>query len=168
MSKAITEESGVHKEWKEEAKKVKTPEELAAFVHHLIDDYEHDYGTIIHAIFAASLAAYSAVEESPQGGITGFQAGCLMWMYIEEFGTFGDCGLRIIDFENLLYTQCSDKFQTITEKTWANVQEKARKQLGSGTLAHPDVLVHWKSIVDGVVPFGLTIKKEEEPTNDES
>ena len=41
----ITEEMHLEKEWFEQAKKVKTVEELTAFVNHLLNDYNHDYGT---------------------------------------------------------------------------------------------------------------------------
>lgn len=73
----ITEELGLHKEWYEEAKK-QTLNTLPAFVSNLVENYSHDYGTICHAITAAALGAANAVEESPEGGITGFQANCIM------------------------------------------------------------------------------------------
>ena len=54
--KKITEEMGEQEKWYDQAKKVTTLT-LPAFIKHLTKDYEHDYGTIAHAVTAAGLAA---------------------------------------------------------------------------------------------------------------
>ena len=52
----ITEEMHLEKEWFEEAKSVESIEELSKFVDKMLNSYEHDYGTAVHAIAACSVA----------------------------------------------------------------------------------------------------------------
>lgn len=158
MSKAkkITEEDGIHKQWYEEAKKV-TPETIGEFVRHLTEDYAHDYGTICHACAAAAVAACHAVDHSPQGGITGFQAGAIMWEFIEAWNATENGPKRLVCYQNMLYPQYEDKFQKmITPSTWKYLQEEAQKKIheASASPVHEDVLAHWKSITAGKIPFG--------------
>lgn len=153
--KKISEEDGTHMSWMEEAKK-QTMETMPAFLRKLTEDYEHDYGTICHAIAAAAIGAAWAVERSPQGGITGFQAGCIMWEIIKGWGVFGTGPMRMIEFENMLYPQYREKFRTITSSTWAWLQDQAREKLKSdgGT---EGVRRHWGTIAAGEVPFGYQV-----------
>lgn len=231
MKQVITEEMKIHEKWFEEAKK-QTVETLPEFIRHLIEDYQHDYGTICHAIGAAGLAGMYAVENSPTGGITGFQAGFCMCDIVRQWNFKNNkCGMKILDYDNLLYPQYSDKFFTISKDTWSAVQKEASERIRHNTdnhetylkemelyekaleqfrvdvkqfeaehpeyppyennpkfyqhldfgtgeewdaerkkeesgfmfeprkpyddVAHSDVVAHWKSIVDGNVPFGL-------------
>ena len=52
MPKKITEEDGTHKAWMSRAKDM-TLADLPEFLRELTEDYQHDYGTICHAIAAA-------------------------------------------------------------------------------------------------------------------
>ena len=155
----IKEEEGIHKQWYKDAK-IQTLETLPEFMRHLAEDYSHDYGTICHAIGASAIAAAWAMDNSPNGGITGFQAGAIMWCFIQNW-SYSDnkYGLKILDMDKLLYPQYGDIFNTISENTWKSIQKEAQNNLDSETDAHPDVVAHWKSIVDGNIPFGLTIKE---------
>ena len=238
MKERITEEMKIHEKWFEEARK-QTVDTLPEFVRHLIEDYEHDYGTICHAITAAGLAGMYAVENSPTGGITGFQAGCIMWGIVRQWNYRSNkCGLRMLDYDNLLYPQYKDKFKSISisndtletvrkeaankilehEKAvddwkvahskWKSDMDKFKvdvvewqkqhpeyptyeenpkfyEHIGCGTgkewdeerkkeesgfmfapmepyepTIHPDVIKHWKSIVDGEIPFGLKVSED--------
>lgn len=155
MPEAITEAMGVHKAWYEDAK-VQTVDTLPEFMRHLAEDYQHDYGTICHALAAVAIGAAWAMERTPQGGITGFQAGAVMWEFIRHWNHSGDNPMRLIDFGDLLYPQCSHKFVTISSETWAWAQERAKTLLAEGR-GVPDVRAHWQSVANGVVPFGLTV-----------
>lgn len=162
MKEQITEEMKIHEKWFEEAKK-QTVDTLPQFVRHLVDDYEHDYGTICHAITAAGLAGMYAVENSPTGGITGFQAGCCMWEIIRQWSYEDNkCGLRILDYDKLLYPQYEYRFKSISSRTLEAVRKEANTRLKEheNTTVHPDVMEHWKSIVDGAVPFGLKVTED--------
>jgi hypothetical protein len=157
VSKAISEEMGIHKEWMVEAKEM-TVEKLPEFVRKLTEDYRHDYGTICHAIAAAAVAAAWAVERSPTGGISGFQAGCVMWEIIRGWGAFGgpDSPLRIQNLDDLLYPQYRDKFTSISKEVWLRLKAKAAENL-EGPHGTDNVRAHWQSIVDGRVPFGFSV-----------
>lgn len=162
MKKRITEEMKVHEKWFEEARR-QTVDTLPEFVRHLVDDYEHDYGTICHAIAAAGLAGMYAVENSPTGGITGFQAGCCMWGIVRQWSFENNkCGLRMLDYDNLLYPQYEYKFKSISIRTLEAARKEALNKLKEheNTPVHPDVMEHWKSIVGGVVPFGLKVMED--------
>lgn len=152
----ITEEDKIHEEWYKEAKKM-TMEELPTFLKKLTEEYGHDYGTICHAISASAIAAAWAVERTPQGGITGFQAGCIMWGFITNWMSYNDEALALIKYDNMLYPQCEDKFTTISKSTWEWLQKKAKKNLECKENVHQDVIKHWESIVGGIIPFGYTI-----------
>jgi hypothetical protein len=154
--KQITEQDGVHQQWYEQAKKVQL-NDLKGFVSSLLDNYEHDYGTICHAMSAAMCAAMSAVNEHPQGGITGFQASCVMWEVLENaFHVKAPCSL--VDYKNMLYPQYADRFTSISQDTFDWLKKEATKCITDGATMHPDVRTHMQSIADGAVPFGLSVR----------
>jgi len=81
----ITEESGTHEEWYKEARNIRNIKQLKKFIKKM-KSYNHDYGTICHAMTAAALAAMWVVDRDPIcGGITGFQAGCIMWEFMRRW-----------------------------------------------------------------------------------
>lgn len=164
----IKEEDGIHKNWKKMAKIVESPEGLEKFVRHLKEDFQHDYGTAVHAIAAAMIAAYRAVDSGPGSGITGFQAGCLAWEMIDEFMCLGDGPKRIFAYRDMLYPQYKDKFTSLSKETWEDLQEEARKKFNEiETDKQKDrnrpYWNHLKSIVEGTPPFGFTVEKDENP-----
>lgn len=167
--KKITEEMGVHKSWHVAAEEVSTVEQLSKFVTSLIEDYEHDYGTIVHAIKAAMTAAYKVVNRSPQGGITGFQAGCIGWMLIDQFHGRSVIGKRIMNYDHFLYPQYEEQFKPVLSKeVWEKLQATAKENLESKDVqASEKVREHWQSIVNGVVPFGYSVEVEQEDNQEE-
>lgn len=158
----ITEEMKVHEEWYEKAKKV-TLEELPSFINHLVNDYGHDYGTICHALTAGAIATMYAMDKEDCGGITGFQAGCIMWLFIRHWiKTNNKVGLKLVDYDDLLYPGMGERFDKVLEpSTFAKLQEAAKEKLQDREHAHPSVIAHWQSIVDGVVPFGYRVKNDD-------
>lgn len=159
----ITEEMGVHKEWFVQADEI-TPETLDAFIKHLINDYDHDYGTICHAIVAGAVATAKAIDRSPQGGITGFQAGCIMWGFIEHYNHIKGPA-RLVEFEDMLYPQYENRFaKTITKETWEHLQQKAKELLSDNTEDNvsPRVWNHWELVRDGMIPFGYEVAADKD------
>lgn len=154
----ITESDKVHEAWYVEAKEVRTPEDLAAFATRMREDYQHDYGTICHAAAACAIAAAWCINRGPTGGITGFQAGAIFWEFY-RYWLHEDGPARLIKYDDLLYPQYEYKFgKTIDKSTWEWVQAEARKKLDDdGDHAHVNVVRHWRSIVAGRVPFGLSV-----------
>lgn len=128
--KQITEEMKIQEEWYKEARDM-TIDKLPDFLNKLTDQYHHDYGTICHAVAAAAIGAAWAVEKSPAGGITGFQAGAIMWEFIRQWNfSYNKTGLRIIDYDNFLYPQYAEKFdKVLSADVWKAIQKEARAKV---------------------------------------
>lgn len=147
--------------WFAEADKMKAAD-LPNFIAKLVHDYDHDYGTICHAITAAGIAAMHAVNHSDQGGITGFQAGAIFWEFTRRWGYLGEGPKKMVLFSNLLYPQYESSFEkTISKETWTWLQAEAKKNLNETKHASASVISHWQSIVDGNLPFGFKLEREE-------
>lgn len=122
--------------------------------------FQHDYGSICLACAFAATAAAWAIEHSPSGGITGFQAGAVGWEFLRQWGSpeIGKIGARLLRYDDLLYPQYADKFTAISAETMAAAQKLASENLAEkGDYAVPEVVSHWQSVADGQVPFGLRI-----------
>ena len=157
----VTEEMKPEIEWFEQASNVKTTDDLVKFIDHLMNDYDHDYGTVVHAVAACAIAAAWVADEKG-GGITGFQAGFVMWDFVKHWMYRNNkTGMRIIDFDNMLYPQYENKFdKTISEDTWINLQIEAENKLKEKdkNFVAESVYNHWVSIVEGKVPFGYRVQ----------
>ena len=142
--------------WYSEAAK-QTVETLPAFIKMLNEYPDHDYNTTAYATSAATLGASWAMAE--YYGITGFQAGCIMWEYIQNWGlSYKNKPLRIVNYDDMLYPMYNYKFTTIDIRTWKWVQERAKELYNDGNcVACDSVIDHWKSIIDGKVPFGYRV-----------
>lgn len=149
----------VRKQWLARAKAVKTPQEAADFIQHLLEDYRHDYGTIVHACALGALAgAYAVNNDSVQGGLTGAQAGFVHWMFLKAWSHL-EGPARLVRYENMLYPQYDREFdKTIDARTWEWLQEQAKQKLAEGRDAHPDIKLHWQNIAAGYPPFGYTVR----------
>lgn len=164
-NKMITEEMHVEKEWFEQARK-QTIETLPDFMNHVMGDYVHDYGTICHAVSACAMAAIFAADNHENGGITGFQAGFVMWDIIRQLNFRSNkCGMKLVDYDDMLYPQYESRYdKTISPDIWKSLQESAKDKIKEdeedGGFASPRVVQHWKSIVNGTVPFGYKVKED--------
>lgn len=155
----INEEMHLENEWFKQAQD-QTLDTLPQFINHLMNDYYHDYGTICHALSAIALAAIYAADKSPQGGITGFQASFIMWDFIKQWQyPHNICGLKIVDYDNMLYPQYKQNFEkTISNTAWNKLQQEAKNLLNNyNGDAVNEVIAHWRSIAEGQVPFGYTV-----------
>ena len=149
----------VKQEWFKQAKEIKSIEELTGFIKHLLNDYVHDYGTVVRAISAMTFA--TACMGAAIEGITCFQAGFVMWDFIRLW-QYPDnkTGIRLVNFDNMLYPQYENRFsKTILKDTWEKLQEEAKRKLEEGA-GVDKVQEHWQSIIDGVVPFGFEVEDE--------
>jgi len=147
-----------------EAKDVKTPEQLTAFLKTLTE-YPHDYGTIVYACAAGMNAAFNVVNDSPHGGITGFQASCLMWEMVRKYGMFSNAGvLRIIDYSNLCYPQYDDKFtHKLTSEQRRGLMAYAKKQLAAAPeMMAPRVKERLEAVARGELPPFVTVSDMDE------
>jgi hypothetical protein len=165
MKKPLDEEKDkeIVESFYKDANEINTPSELADFITVLTNSYIHDYGTIVHAATSAAIAAVRVVDHDPDsGGITGFQAGCIMWQFVRKF-LHMEGPMRLVEFKNMLYPQYEDEFsKKIDKKTWEWLQKKAKENLlveRETTMSNPDLFKHWKSIADGKVPFGYRVEE---------
>jgi hypothetical protein len=121
---------------------------------------QHDYGTIVVGMAAAMRGAMRLVDSSKSGGITGFQASCVMWELVPLL-TMKKPPMRLISYNDMLYPQYEDKFQkTIDPSTWEHLQTEAHKILSKDQPVPiaETVQTHLQTIVDGQVPFGYTVR----------
>ena len=158
----VTEESKIQEQWYKEAHDM-TPEKLEEFVTKLTEKYIHDYGTVCHAVAAAALGAAHAVGKKE--GITGFQAGCIMWSFIQEWMHI-EGPAKLIQYEDMMYPQYEEKFdKRITKETHEWLIENAKKRLRDAAatkdmMASSSVIEHWEKIASGWVPFGFRVDED--------
>lgn len=147
-------------ELREKRKNIKTFDELVEFLKDVEKNYGNGYGEAPRAIAQACLAV--AWYLANRYGITGFQAGFVMWDFIRDWTySSNKCGMKIVDYDDMLYPQYSYKFQkTIRTDTWQSIQEEAKNKLSKADYVHPTVKAHWERIASGVVPFGYTISDD--------
>ena len=139
------------------AAKDMTMDTLPVFLKELAE-FNHDYNTICYALGAGATATAWALNRTPNGGITGFQAGAVMWEFMKAWNHI-EAPARLLQTRDMLYPQNSDKFNTISVESWEWLRAEAKKRLeGSHERAHPNVVAHWQSIRDGQIPFGYSIR----------
>lgn len=153
-------EFDVQKELVEKRKDIHSIEELAAYLKDIEENYNCGYGEAPRAIAQGALAV--AWYLADKMGITGFQAGFVMWDFVRDWSYPGnECGLKMVNYDDMLYPQYDRKFaKTISSRTWRALQKKAKEELEDNPHAHPDVIAHWESIVRGEVPFGYSVTKD--------
>lgn len=158
--KAITEDMELQKEWYKRDKSMK-PDEFPAFFREMTEDYIHDYGTVCHAMAAVGLAAMFAFNnsEGARGGITGFQAGCVMWQVIRHMNYESNkCGLRLQNMDDLLYPQYEYKFHTIDSDTWKAVQEEAKNRIAESETNYITYLKKMEEYKRALEKFKVEVK----------
>ena len=150
----------VKEQLEKERKDIKSFDDLVDFLQRVKDNCNTGYGTAPRAIAQAALA--TAWYLSSDFGITGFQAGFVMWDFIRDWMYSGnECGMKIVNYDDMLYPQYEYKYEkTISRDTFEALQEAAKKHLEKSEFAHPAVVNHWKSIVSGNVPFGYVVRKD--------
>ena len=157
----MSDEFVTKQELADKRKNIKSFDDLVGFIKDVDEHYNIGYGGSPRAIAQAALA--TAWYLADRFGITGFQAGATLWDFIEDWGSVGEltnCA-KLVDYDNLLYPQYENKMtdKSISSDVWKNIQKAADKLLSdSKEYAHPDVVNHWQSIVDGKVPFGFYVK----------
>ena len=141
---------------------IETTEDLAEFLKYVEENCNEDYGGAPRAIAQACLAV--AWHLANKFGITGFQAGCVMWDFVRGWTyTNNKVGLKMVNYDDMLYPQYFDRFEkTIRPDIWDSLQKAAKENLEEdrGYPVHPNVQAHWESIVAGNVPFGYVVKDD--------
>ena len=156
MSKQVTEaDREIIEAWYKE-----DVESVDAFIEKMSTEYVHDYGTVCHAMAAVAIQAMKKYNRGPQGGITGFQAGAVMWSFIQHWMHL-DGPMRLVQYEDMLYPANACLFEKVlNQSTFNTLVEIANKKLAANPDAHPKMIAHWQSIIDGSVPFGYSVKED--------
>lgn len=143
-----------------ERKEIKSFTQLVSFLEDVKENCNCGYGEAPRAIARAALA--TAWYLAGEFGITGFQAGFVMWDFIFGWNyPTNKCGMKIVNYDDMLYPQYQDKFEKVISKdAWEALQKEAAERLKENEWARPDVKSHWQGIVDGVVPFGYKVKED--------
>ena len=139
-------------------KEIKTWEEFKPYFEDLMKNPIHGYGECCYQIAAA--ATVIAMILSDEYGITVFQAGAVMWEFMKEFNHV-EYPAKLVRYEDMMYPQYKGKFgKIISSGTWEWIQEETRKkfdEIDRKSPPHPDVELHWKNILAGIVPFGYKV-----------
>lgn len=146
-------------ELEQKRKDINSFDNLVDYLKYIKNNCNYDYGVAPRSIAQASLAV--AWYLAKEFGITGFQASFIMWDFIKDWSYKDNkCGLKIIDYDNMLYPQYEDKFdKVIPKETWELLQKQAEQELKeSGCYANLNIVDHWLSIMNGKVPFGYKVK----------
>lgn len=156
----------IRDELRERRKGITEFEELVSFLEYVKDNCNCGYGAAPRSISQAAVA--TAWYFAHIFGITGFQAGFVMWDFIRDWYKTGNiCGMKLVDYDDMLYPQYEDKFEkTISQDVWNALQKQAKQSLDEKTNnyypydVHPEVKAHWESIVEGNVPFGYVVEED--------
>lgn len=151
-------------EWDQE--RHETPKEFMAFLEKL-KAYPRSYSSCPSIVGAAATAAARFMDRWGDVGLTGFQAGFVMWHFIQKWmGIEGH--IRLVKYEEMLYPQYEQTFEkSIPADTWAWLQDRAKDKLADWDRRQAEdpelvgssvVRDHWQSIVEGKVPFGYVVK----------
>ena len=123
-----------------------TIEELGAYVRGLVER-PHDYGTCVYAMSLAATAALNYVAHKL--GVTGFQVSCADFDVLRQTRGF-EWG-KLLNYSNLLYPQyCNTGYfpdvNHLLEEHKVKLAEMAREKLAENPSAHPNVIVHWRTL----------------------
>ena len=156
----------IWKKWFEEARRSRLDDgSLLKFLKRLVGKYEHDYGTIVHAMTAAAIAGAYAVDHSSQGGITGFQHSCFIMDLLEkERFSNNKFGFFIRDIDDILYPQHQDKFckLKITRKLADRISREATMNLATTDRCASSVRDWWRRLANGDFPRWVEIDEAAE------
>lgn len=143
----------------------KTIDELCSWMEERMEeldrmDPEEAYNAAVKTFRDILVATLDTLDRQPQGGITGFMHEWIVKMFmVKELYPDSRCGVRVLDLDDMLYPQNREMFMTVDSETWATLQGMALEKSRMHPGAHPDVMAHWQSIVDGKVPFGMVVRE---------
>ncbi len=142
--------------WYKRASEV-TPETFGDFINELLHGYDLDYGASIHAAAACTIAMFIACDDI--FSLSGFQSSASIMQVLYKLNyPCNKTGIRVIDYDEMLYPQYKDKFRSIPRNIWELLRKRASELIDEDkSIANPSVLHHWKGVSSGIVPFGYYI-----------
>jgi hypothetical protein len=108
----------------------------------------NDYGKAVYCMSLASVAMFNLAAHKV--GATGFQASCADMDILRRTRDMEN-GFRIVDYSKAMYPQYLESDQVIAllfDELAPLLKDAAAKELATNERAHPNVIAHWKRIVD--------------------
>jgi hypothetical protein len=143
--------------WYKRASEV-TPETFGELINELLHDYDLDYGAKIHAAAACTIAMFNACDDI--FGFSGFQSSASIMQVLYKLNyPCNKTGIRVLNYDDMLYPQYEDKFRSISRDTWKLLRKRAGELVDENDkwTTDPSVFHHWSAISLGIVPFGYYI-----------
>lgn len=150
----------VKKELQGKRKNINSLEDLMHYISDIEENYTLGYGAVPRAIAQAMLA--TGLYLANKNGLSGFQANCVLMDIFTGWNHMSNkCGLKVIDYDRMLYPNCEDEFdKTIPQPIFEALQKEAQNWLNDPCLieiASPAGIKHLQSIVNGTPPFGYKV-----------
>jgi hypothetical protein len=100
-------------------------------------------------------------EGSEQGALTPEQQGKIMWNLVQILTGAKQEPMGLIKYTDLMFPNGWDRYGRIPVGVWEWMQGSAKVSLeDSGSAGQPvETLNHWKAIVEGKPPFGMTLEQ---------
>lgn len=157
------------KDWAEKAYNTEL-NELPALIDDIVKKYNLESIQKINLVVVSTVALLKNFYENRLFEMSEQEVDQSKWIILKSiFPNIGDGPVSIMKWNNLLSPTSDPYFHTIPAEIFADIQDSARllvERHESGKQNFSDIeMDHWRSIVDGVVPFGYTtIKMDEDPT----
>jgi len=157
------------KVWAEDAYRTDI-DDLPAMIHNIIGSYNLGSLGKINLINVSVTCLIKAFFENKLIEMSDGEVDTAKWILVKMlFPNMGNGPISIIQWSNLLSPSAEPYFKHIYPNVFAEIQNDAkilveRHESGRETFTDEQV-AHWKSIIEGNVPFGYRIVQEaEEPT----
>lgn len=147
----------IKEQWLEEVKTINSKNKLDRFVKKVMQGYEHDYGTYVHAVSVCTKAFIRYYGS----GMSGVQASFLMWDIIRNtFGKQDKFGLQLVEYESILFPQMLYRLEVkIDEDTHEKIIETAKQYLIEKKDVAEEVKKHWEKLASGWLPECAKLKE---------
>jgi len=116
------------------------------FLNDMIENIPVSYGNVVYSTAIASSTIAHIL--SSHYGITGFQAGCVQWEWIRQWGIFSsEVGLRMLNYQDMCYPQHESSFTTISKDTFERMQTFCQDRIEKSNQdyeTYKETLSEWK------------------------
>lgn len=148
-------------------------DELPAFIQDLVTNYDHSSISKINMVNIAVTCILNNFYQEKVIPMSEPEVMTSKWTLIKMlFPEVGDGPISIIKWNSLLSPTAEPYFHSIPADVFVDIQESAkllvtRHEEGRETFSEEEI-THWKSIIDGQVPYGYRIIQDVvEPTTPE-
>lgn len=142
-------------------------EQIPEFVRGIVDNYKHTGISKVNVVNIAMTCMLKQFFDNKLFEMTEPEVDTAKWTLIKMlFPAMGDGPISLIKWNNLLSRTAEPYFKSISQGTFDDIRSTAsllyNKYKDEPGTYSPEDLAHWKSLIDGNVPFGYRIIEEEE------